>query len=90
MESSVEHKFSLDRPLGLELEDFVVSAVVPGSQAEELNVKVGSRIAEINGEQPPPAAQLAGAGGLWVRGAVALARGQSLQLLRDDLPNSSL
>ena len=24
MESSVEHKFSLDRPLGLELEDFVV------------------------------------------------------------------
>ena len=76
----MEYKFSVDRPLGLELEDLVVHDIVPGSQAEELNVKPGCRIVEINGEQPPSAAQCIGAGGPWVRSAVALAREMGPQL----------
>ena len=51
--SSVILTFSLDRPLGLELEDLVVQDLVPGSQAEELGVSIGSRIAAIDGVQPP-------------------------------------
>ena len=43
----------------LELEDLVVQDLVPGSQAEELGVSIGSRIAAIDGVQPPPAARRA-------------------------------
>ena len=78
--SSVILPFSLDRPLGLELEDLVVQDLVPGSQAEELGVSIGSRIAAIDGVQPPPAARRAGAGGAWVVRAVELAREQGAQV----------